>query len=146
MPGEHVHGGMWAWHTGSIRRGKPRAVADAKGFRDGAVGHFAGHDIDRAGDGARLGEARELLEKMLAGRDLDEIDRATVERELAETLRIQHPEDPRAQALLRADVDLETLRLEWRLAHELRCVSTSQYKHGARLIDEVGKLLGAWRK
>ena len=51
----------------------------------------------------------------------------------------------RAQALLQADVELETLRLQWRLAHETRCVSTAQYKHGAKLIDEVGKMLGRWR-
>lgn len=52
----------------------------------------------------------------------------------------------RVQALLQADVALETLRLQWRLAHESRCVSTAQYEHGARLMDEVGRLLGAWRK
>ncbi len=51
----------------------------------------------------------------------------------------------RAQALLQADVELETLRLQWRLAHETRCVSTAQYEHGAKLIDEVGKMLGRWR-
>jgi hypothetical protein len=52
----------------------------------------------------------------------------------------------RAEALLAADVDLELLRVQWRLAHELRCISTDQYKHGARLIDEVGRLLGTRRK
>jgi hypothetical protein len=46
---------------------------------------------------------------------------------------------------LQADVELETLRLQWRLAHETRCVSTAQYEHGAKLIDEVGKMLGRWR-
>lgn len=51
----------------------------------------------------------------------------------------------RAQALLQADVALETLRLQWRLAHETKCVSTGQYEHGAKLIDEVGKMLGRWR-
>jgi hypothetical protein len=54
--------------------------------------------------------------------------------------------EERAQALLRADVILETLRLQWRLAHELHCISTNQYEHGSRLINEVGKLLGAWRR
>ena len=52
----------------------------------------------------------------------------------------------RADTLLQADIELETLRLQWRLAHELRCISTGQYEHGARLIDEVGRLLGAWRR
>lgn len=52
----------------------------------------------------------------------------------------------RAQALLEADILLETLRLEWRLAHELRCISTGQYEHGARLMNEVGRMVGSWRK
>ena len=53
---------------------------------------------------------------------------------------------PRAHALLQADVELETLRLQWRLAHELRCIAIGQWEHGARLMNEVGRLLGAWRK
>ena len=52
----------------------------------------------------------------------------------------------RAEALLQADIELETLRLQWRLAHELGSVAVGRYEHGARLIDEVGRLLGAWRK
>ncbi|MBI1299756.1 diversity-generating retroelement protein Avd [bacterium] len=52
----------------------------------------------------------------------------------------------KAEALLHADIELEKLRMQWRLAHELRCVSTGQYEHGGRLIDEIGRLLGAWRK
>ena len=51
----------------------------------------------------------------------------------------------RAQALLSADVELETLRLQLRLAHDLHCLTTRQYEHGAGLITEIGKLLGTWR-
>lgn len=51
----------------------------------------------------------------------------------------------RRQALLQADIQLDTLRLQWRLAHDLKCVSTAQYEHGARLLNEVGRLLGGWR-
>ena len=51
----------------------------------------------------------------------------------------------RAQALLGADVELETLRLQLRLAHDLHCLTTRQYEHGAGLITEIGKLLGNWR-
>lgn len=65
-------------------------------------------------------------------------------RELIRARKVTGP--ARAQALLDADIALETLRLQWRLAHELRCISTGQYEHGGRLIDEVGRLLGAWRK
>jgi hypothetical protein len=56
------------------------------------------------------------------------------------------PGAERAATLLQADIELENLRMQWRLAHELRCISTGQYEHGGRLIDEVGRLLGAWRK
>ncbi|MCB0042117.1 MAG: diversity-generating retroelement protein Avd [Caldilinea sp.] len=51
----------------------------------------------------------------------------------------------RATALLDADVELETLRLQLRLAHELHCLSTRQYEHGAGLVNEIGRLLGSWR-
>lgn len=51
----------------------------------------------------------------------------------------------RGHALLQADIELDMLRLQWRLAHELKCVSTAQYEHGARLLNEVGRLLGGWR-
>lgn len=54
-------------------------------------------------------------------------------------------EGERRQALLQADIQLEILRAQWRLAHELKCVSTAQYEHGARLLNEVGRLLGRWR-
>ena len=50
-----------------------------------------------------------------------------------------------ARALLEADVALEEVRLSLRLAHELRCLTVAQYEHGARLVDEVGRLLGRWR-
>lgn len=51
----------------------------------------------------------------------------------------------RAHALLRADIQLETMRLQWRLSHTLKCISTGQYEHGAKLMNEVGRLLGTWR-
>lgn len=54
--------------------------------------------------------------------------------------------EERKQALLQADILLETLRLQWRLAHELRCVTPAQYEHGTKLLNEVGRLLGGWRK
>ncbi|MEZ4736656.1 MAG: diversity-generating retroelement protein Avd [Caldilineaceae bacterium] len=52
----------------------------------------------------------------------------------------------RAETLLQADVTLDTLRLQLRLAHESRCLSPKQYEYGANLLNQVGKLLGAWRK
>ena len=55
-------------------------------------------------------------------------------------------QEARAEVLLQADVELELLRLQLRLAHELRCVSTKQYEYGAGLINQVGKMVGSWRK
>jgi hypothetical protein len=50
----------------------------------------------------------------------------------------------RRRALAQADIRLEQLRLHWRLCHHLGLVQSSRYEHGARLIDEVGRLLGGW--
>jgi len=46
--------------------------------------------------------------------------------------------------LLQADIRLEQLRLFWRLCHTLDLVPLGRYAHGARMIDEVGRLLGGW--
>ena len=51
-----------------------------------------------------------------------------------------------AKALLYADVTLAQLRLHWRLAHGWQLVSDGTFEHGVRLMDEVGRLLGAWLK
>lgn len=50
---------------------------------------------------------------------------------------------PRSTALLAADVKLESLRLQLRLAQELTCISMTQYEHAARLLSEIGRLLGS---
>lgn len=50
----------------------------------------------------------------------------------------------RRRHLQQADIRLEQLRLHWRLCHTLTLISDSRYQHGARLIDEVGRLLGGW--
>lgn len=48
--------------------------------------------------------------------------------------------------LRRADTDLTKLRLYLRLCRDLRLMSMGQYEHAARLVDEVGRLLGGWMK
>ena len=50
----------------------------------------------------------------------------------------------RRRSLMQADVRLEQLRLHWRLCRTLGLVAPGSYEHGARLIDEVGRLLGGW--
>jgi len=50
------------------------------------------------------------------------------------------------ESLRRANLRLATARHLWRLAHELRVVSTRRYAHGARLIDDLGRQIGGWLK
>jgi four helix bundle protein len=45
-----------------------------------------------------------------------------------------------------ADVQLEQLRAWMRLSKDLSLITVRQFEHSARLISEVGRLLGAWLK
>ena len=49
-------------------------------------------------------------------------------------------------ALQQADVDLAQLRLYLRLSLDLELLSPGQYEHAARMIAEIGRLLGGWQK
>ena len=49
-------------------------------------------------------------------------------------------------ALVRANRRLEVARHLWRLAQELEAVPTRRYKHGAELMDQVGRQIGGWLK
>ncbi|NJO83268.1 MAG: diversity-generating retroelement protein Avd [Blastochloris sp.] len=50
----------------------------------------------------------------------------------------------RRRYLVEADIRLEQLRLHWRLCRTLELIEPGRYEHGARMIDEVGRLLGGW--
>lgn len=54
----------------------------------------------------------------------------------------------RAAVLFEADLKLEQLRLYLRLCVDpkVKLLSPGQYEHGARLADEIGRLLGSWIK
>jgi hypothetical protein len=52
----------------------------------------------------------------------------------------------RHENLVKADVLLAQLRSALRLARDLKCLSLSQYEHVGRMVAEVGRLLGAWKK
>jgi hypothetical protein len=45
-----------------------------------------------------------------------------------------------------ADRLLAKIRLYVRLSYDLRCLSLGQFEHAARLMDEVGRLLGGWKR
>ncbi len=53
--------------------------------------------------------------------------------------------DARRAALCEADVELAELKLNWRLAHDLKLLDARAFEHGTRLVDEVGRLLGGWQ-
>jgi len=54
-------------------------------------------------------------------------------------------DDPRPY-LRRADAALVKLRTYMRLSHELGILSPGQYAHAARMLAEIGRLLGGWIK
>jgi hypothetical protein len=49
-------------------------------------------------------------------------------------------------ALRRADITLVKLRTYLRLCRDLELLAFNQYEHGARMVDEIGRLLGGWIK
>ena len=53
---------------------------------------------------------------------------------------------PRQRQLVAADAHLAKVRLYLRLVHGWRWISPGQYEHASRLIAELGRLLGGWRK
>jgi hypothetical protein len=50
------------------------------------------------------------------------------------------------EALVEADCQLAVLRTYLRLACELHFFSINQYEHAARLVDELGRLVGGWQR
>jgi hypothetical protein len=52
----------------------------------------------------------------------------------------------RTPVLRRVNLKLETLRLLFRLATDLRLLDLRRYEHAARAIDEIGRLVGGWLK
>jgi hypothetical protein len=52
----------------------------------------------------------------------------------------------RAEALLDADAELETLKALLRLGQERRYMSLRQYEHISGILSNLGRQLGGWRK
>ena len=50
------------------------------------------------------------------------------------------------EKLDQADRMLAKIRLYVRLSHDLQCISVGQYEHAAKQIDEIGRLIGGWKK
>jgi len=45
-----------------------------------------------------------------------------------------------------ADRLLTKIRLYVRLSYDLHCISLGQMEHAARLMDELGRLIGGWKR
>lgn len=52
----------------------------------------------------------------------------------------------RRAALAAANLGIEKLRFLFRMANDLRYLDLRRYEHAARSLDEVGRLVGGWRK
>lgn len=52
----------------------------------------------------------------------------------------------RIELLNDADVQLDKLRSRIRLSRDLRLLNMGQYQHGAAMLEEIGRLLGGWKK
>lgn len=50
------------------------------------------------------------------------------------------------ERLWMANAELVKVRTHLRLSRDLALISSSQYEHGARLLVEIGRLLGGWMK
>ncbi len=51
-----------------------------------------------------------------------------------------------AERLNETDKLLTKIRLYVRLSHDLACISPGQLEHAARLTDELGRLIGGWKR
>ena len=56
-----------------------------------------------------------------------------------------HQKQP-AEILQAADAELDKVRTHLRLALDLELIKPGQYEHAARMLVEMGKLLGGWIK
>jgi hypothetical protein len=56
-----------------------------------------------------------------------------------------HQRQPQS-LLATADAELDKLRTHLRLCRDMNLIGAGQYEHAARLLVEVGKLLGGWQK
>ncbi len=52
----------------------------------------------------------------------------------------------RSERLEQADRLLTKIRLYIRLSYDLQCISVGQFEHAARLLDELGRLVGGWQR
>jgi four helix bundle protein len=52
----------------------------------------------------------------------------------------------RLERIMRADECLSKIRMYIRLAYKFNWLSANQYRHVSKMITEIGRLLGGWKK
>lgn len=52
----------------------------------------------------------------------------------------------RVHILDRTNLHIEKQRVFFRISHDRRYISTRQYEHASRALDEAGRMVGGWRK
>jgi hypothetical protein len=52
----------------------------------------------------------------------------------------------KAEHLEKADIELQRLRLYLRLCQRMQFFGKGQYEHVFKMVEEVGRLLGGWKK
>ncbi len=66
--------------------------------------------------------------------------------ELLETLLRAKYNREKAGLLHQANMELELLRFQFRLAKDLECLNMKSYEHAARSVNEIGQMVGGWLK
>ncbi len=66
--------------------------------------------------------------------------------DLLETLVQARYTRERQPLLAQANLRLEVLRFQVRLAKDLQCLRTNSYAHASKCIDEIGCMVGGWMK
>jgi hypothetical protein len=66
--------------------------------------------------------------------------------DLLETLLQARYTRDRHGLLRQANLSLEVLRFQLRLAHDLNCLRTNSYGFASRALQEIGSLVGGWLK
>ncbi len=52
----------------------------------------------------------------------------------------------RVRLLAQANLGIEKLRFQFRLATDLRHLDLARYERAARALDEIGRMVGGWKK
>ena len=66
--------------------------------------------------------------------------------DLLETLLQARYTKDRQSLLRQANLSLEVLRFQMRLAHDLQCLRTNSYGFATRALGEIGAMVGGWLK